>query len=100
MTIAAGDKIPDVKLMTMTRTGPKPVQSGELLGTGKVVLFGVPGAFTPTALGLELDARGFGLGARSQRYAMVIEDGTVADVMVENGVGVEVSSADAVLARL
>lgn len=160
MTIVAGDKIPDVKLMTMTRTGPKPVQSADVLGAGKVVLFGVPGAFTPTcsdqhlpgfvvradelrakgvdvvacvsvndafvmgawgadrqvgdtvlmladgnaefttALGLTLDGTGFGLGTRSQRYAMIIEDGVVVDVMVENGVGVEVSSADAVLARL
>jgi len=46
--IAVGDKIPDVGLWTMTADGPKAVTSGEALGTGKVVLFGVPGAFTPT----------------------------------------------------
>ncbi|HVW32110.1 MAG TPA: peroxiredoxin [Acidimicrobiia bacterium] len=48
MALSVGDKIPDVKLMTMTAEGLKPVQSGEVLGQGKVVLFAVPGAFTPT----------------------------------------------------
>lgn len=48
MTIAVGDQIPDVKLSTMTADGPRPISSREALGTGKVVLFGVPGAFTPT----------------------------------------------------
>jgi peroxiredoxin len=46
--IAVGDKIPDVGLWTMTADGPKAVTSHEAIGTGKVVLFGVPGAFTPT----------------------------------------------------
>jgi len=48
MTIAVGDNIPDVKVMIPTPDGPKPAQTGELLGHGKVVLFAVPGAFTPT----------------------------------------------------
>ena len=48
MAISVGDRIPDVKLMTMTDDGPRPVQSGDALGKGKVVLFAVPGAFTPT----------------------------------------------------
>jgi glutaredoxin/glutathione-dependent peroxiredoxin len=48
MTIAVGDRIPDVQLRTMTNEGPKPVASSEVLGKGKVVLFAVPGAFTPT----------------------------------------------------
>ena len=48
MTISVGDKIPDVKVQTPTPDGPKAVQTGEVLGHGKVVLFGVPGAFTPT----------------------------------------------------
>jgi peroxiredoxin len=47
MPIAVGDKIPDVEVQTMTDEGPKPVQTGEVLGHGKVVLFAVPGAFTP-----------------------------------------------------
>ncbi len=160
MAISVGDRIPDVKLMTTTSEGPRPVQSGEVLGHGKVVLFAVPGAFTPTcsdyhlpgfvlraedlkakgvdkvacvavndafvmgawanaqhvddkvvmladgngefasALGLELDGRGFGLGVRSQRYAAVLEDGVVKELFVEAGPGLEVSSADAVLAAL
>ena len=48
MTITVGDRIPDVELRTMTAGGPEPLRSGEVLGTGKVVLFAVPGAFTPT----------------------------------------------------
>jgi peroxiredoxin len=47
MTIAVGDTIPDVELRTMGPEGPQPVQSGEVLGKGKVLLFAVPGAFTP-----------------------------------------------------
>lgn len=47
MALSAGDTIPDVTIMTMGSGGPAPVQSGSLLGTGTVVLFGVPGAFTP-----------------------------------------------------
>jgi len=48
MTVAVGDRVPDVELTTMTKDGLKKVGSGEALGSGKVVLFGVPGAFTPT----------------------------------------------------
>src|ERR1700749_948951 len=48
MTIAVGDKIPDVKVQVPGDSGPQAAQTGELLGHGKVVLFGVPGAFTPT----------------------------------------------------
>lgn len=159
MAISVGDRIPDVKLMTITGDGPTPVQSSEALGTGKVVLFAVPGAFTPTCsdhhlpgfvlraddikakgvdtiacvavndafvmaawgqaqgadkiamlgdgngdftaeVGLELDGRGFGLGTRSQRYAAILEDGVVTELMVEPGPGVTVSSADSVLSKL
>ena len=160
MAIAVGDRIPDVKLMTKTADGPKPVQSGDVLGKGKVVLFAVPGAFTPTcsdyhlpgfvlraedlqakgvdtiacisvndvfvmaawgeaqgvgdsvlmladgngdfaaAMGLEMDGSGFGLGTRSRRYAAILNDGVVTDLFVEQGGGLEVSSADGVLAAL
>ncbi|MBO0714103.1 MAG: peroxiredoxin [Acidimicrobiales bacterium] len=48
MTIAVGDRIPDVEVRAATADGPKPVHTGEVLGKGKVVLFAVPGAFTPT----------------------------------------------------
>ena len=52
------------------------------------------------AVGLEMDGSGFGLGTRSQRYAMVIEDGVVTALQVEAGPGLTVSAADAVLALL
>jgi peroxiredoxin len=48
VALSVGDTIPNVKLMTMTGGGLKPIESGEALGKGKVVLFAVPGAFTPT----------------------------------------------------
>ena len=48
MALSVGDTIPNVKLATLTADGLKPVESGEVLGKGKVVLFAVPGAFTPT----------------------------------------------------
>ena len=48
MSIAVGDKIPDVKVMLATGEGPQAAQTGELLGAGKVALFSVPCAFTPT----------------------------------------------------
>ena len=160
MAISVGDRIPDVKLMTMTDDGPRPVQSGDALGKGKVVLFAVPGAFTPTCsdhhlpgfvlradelrakgvdtiacmavndafvmgawgqsqntgdrvlmladgngeftaeVGLEMDGSGFGLGTRSQRYAAILDDGVVTELLVEPAPGLDVSSADSVLAKL
>jgi peroxiredoxin len=160
MAISVGDRIPDVKLMTMTSDGVTPVRSGEVLGKGKVVLFAVPGAFTPTCsdhhlpgfvvraedirakgvdtiaciavndvfvmgawgdaqdtgdkvtmladgngdftaeVGLTLDGSGFGLGTRSQRYAAIIDDGVVTELMVEPSPGLDVSSAESVLAKL
>ncbi len=160
MTIKAGDRIPDGKLKVMGADGPMNVTAGELLGKGRVVLFSVPGAFTPTcsakhlpgfvekaaelrskgvgeivclavndvfvmnawgksssvgdavvmaadgngdytrALGLELDARGFGMGLRGQRFALVIEDGVVQQVHVEAPGEFKVSSAEHILAAL
>jgi glutaredoxin/glutathione-dependent peroxiredoxin len=47
MTISVGDRLPDVELRTMSPDGPSVVKTAEVLGTGKVVLFAVPGAFTP-----------------------------------------------------
>lgn len=47
MPVSVGDKLPDVELRTMGPDGPTPVRTGEALGSGRVVLFGVPGAFTP-----------------------------------------------------
>ena len=160
MTIAVGDKIPDVKVQLPGDNGPQPAQTGELLGSGTVVLFGLPGAFTPTCsdhhlpgfviraedfkdkgvdriycisvndafvmgawgqanevegkvgmiadgsatftkeVGLDVDLTGGGLGVRSKRYAMVIKDGVVSHLAVEETLGLDVSSADAVLKAL
>ena len=44
---AAGDRVPDVEIRTPGPEGPQPISTGELFGTGRTVLFGVPGAFTP-----------------------------------------------------
>ena len=52
------------------------------------------------ALGLELDGNGFGMGMRSQRFAMIVEDGAVSHLNVEEGAGVDVSSAETMLALL
>ena len=160
MAINEGDKVPDIKVTVPGDDGmPQPAQTGELLGTGRVVLFAVPGAFTPgcsnthmpgyvvkyddlkangvdtvacisvndawvmhawgndqnageiqmiadgngdfaKAMGLEMDGSAFGLGLRSQRYAVIIDDGVVTKLLVEPGPGVDVSSAETVLANL
>ena len=57
------------------------------------------GDFT-AALGLELDGRGFGMGMRSQRYAMIVDDGTVSLLNVEPGAGVDVSAAEVIMEAL
>jgi glutaredoxin/glutathione-dependent peroxiredoxin len=48
MTLSVGDTVPDVELRTMGPKGPEAVRSRDVLGTGRAVLFAVPGAFTPT----------------------------------------------------
>lgn len=160
MTIQVGDRLPSATLTTMTAEGPKPLTTSELCEGKKVVLFAVPGAFTPTcsvqhlpgyvdnaqslkdkgvdivacvsvndpfvmgawgkdrevgedlmmlsdgngdftaAIGLEMDGSGFGLGTRSQRYAMIIDDGVVSTLNVESGPGLDVSSAETILSEL
>ena len=57
------------------------------------------GDFT-AALGLTLDGSSFGMGQRSQRYAMVVSDGTVEQLMIETEPGLDLSSADSVLGKL
>jgi peroxiredoxin len=47
MPVAQGDKVPDVEVQTMGTEGPQTLHTGEVLGTGKIALFAVPGAFTP-----------------------------------------------------
>jgi peroxiredoxin len=159
MTIAVGDKLPDVKLIKVGESGPEPVQASEYFAGKKVALFAVPGAFTPTcsakhlpgfvdkaaelkakgideivctsvndafvlgawakvteasdvtlladgnadfakAVDLVMDGTGFGMGTRSQRYSMVVNDGVVEQLNVEAPGTFEVSSADYLLARL
>jgi len=160
MTIKVGDTIPSMKLMVATADGPKEISTDEIFKGKKVVLFAVPGAFTPTcsakhlpgfvqnadafkskgvdtvaciavndafvmgawgkdqgtgekvtmladgaaafakALGLELDLNNRGMGWRSQRYALVAEDGKVTHLGVEQPGGFEVSKAEAILAVL
>jgi peroxiredoxin (alkyl hydroperoxide reductase subunit C) len=158
--IKIGDKIPAMKLMAATPEGPREADTAEIFGPGKVVLFAVPGAFTPTcsakhlpgfvehvdafkakgvdrivclsvndvfvmgawakdqhtgpgiimladgsaaftkALGLELDLVARGLGIRSQRFALVTQDGIVTHLAVEEAGGFDVSRAEAVLEAL
>ena len=52
------------------------------------------------ALGLELDATGFGMGKRSQRFALIVKDGVATQVNVESGGDFKVSAAEYVLAQL
>lgn len=52
------------------------------------------------ALGLELDGSGFGMGTRSQRFAMIVEDGTVSHLNVEDGPGIDASSAETMMTLL
>lgn len=160
MTIKTGDRIPEGKLKVMGKDGPMNVAAEELLGKGRVVLFSVPGAFTPTcnarhlpgfvqnagafrtrgvgklvclavndvfvmdawgkaagvgdsivmaadgngdytrALGLELDARGHGMGMRGKRFALLVEDGVVKQLHVEAPGEFKVSSAEYMLEQL
>ena len=159
MTIKVGDKVPSVNLAHMTESGPGGLGSDELFGGKKVVMFAVPGAFTPTcsaahlpgfvanadkikakgvddivcisvndafvmdawgkaqnadaihmvadgsgefakAAGLELDLASRGLGVRSQRYAMVVEDGVVTHLHVDEAGQLDKSSAEAMLELL
>jgi peroxiredoxin len=156
--IQIGDKIPAVNLTRVSADGQEPVSAEQLFAGKKVVLFAVPGAFTPTcsnthlpgyivfadqilakgvdmiacvsvndafvmqawaaaqnaeaicmladgggaftqALGLAMDTGDFG-GVRSQRYAMVIDNGTVTLLNVELPKTFEVSNAETLLAAL
>jgi peroxiredoxin len=161
MTIKEGDKIPEATLTHLTDKGPAPLTTAELFGGKKVVLFALPGAFTPTCsnqhlpgyvqqadaikskgvdtivclsvndafvmgawgkdqnvgdsvlmlgdgsgeltkkLGLEMDATNFGMGVRSTRYSMLVEDGVLKKLNLESNPGQAVeSSAEAILGQL
>ncbi len=68
------------------------------IGESIIMLADGNGDFTK-ALGLEMDASKFGMGARSQRYSMVVDDGVVETLNVEDGGDFKVSSADYMLAQ-
>lgn len=158
MTIQVGERLPALTLKTMGAEGPEEVHTDALLQGKKVVLFAVPGAFTPgcsnthmpgfvvkadeilaagvdqiictsvndafvmgawqksqnaehifmladgsaelaQALGLELDATSRGMGVRSRRYAMIIQDGVVEYLGVDEK-GIDHSSAETILQHL
>ena len=156
MTIQVGEKIPSLTLQHKTDEGVSDISTDEIFGGKKVVLFALPGAFTPTcsaahlpgyvvkadelkekgidrivclsvndahvmkawgdqqnveerimmiadgscyfthAVGLELDRREGGMGIRSQRYAMIVNDGVVEMLNVEAPLKFEVSDADTI----
>jgi peroxiredoxin len=74
---------------------------GKSAGVGNAIVMAADGnGDYARALGLELDARGFGMGMRGQRFALVIEDGVVKQVHVEAPGEFKVSSAEHVLAAL
>ncbi len=158
--IKVGDRLPDATFNVMTAEGPKPRTSDELFAGKKVVLFALPGAFTPTcsnnhvpgyrdnfdalkakgvdtiavtsvndafvmgawqkaqgcegkiefladgsakfakALGLELDLTERGMGVRSRRYSMLVEDGVVKTLNIEEGPGAEASGAVTMLGQV
>ena len=160
MTIQTGERIPNVTIATMTPDGPADLTTDEIFAGKKVVLFAVPGAYTPTcskahlpgyvvhhdaikakgvdaiaclsvndafvmgawgaaqnagenirmladgsgafteAVGLVLDLTARHMGIRSQRYAMVVEDGVVTQLNVEEGANFEVSNAETILGLL
>jgi peroxiredoxin len=160
MAIKVGDRVPNGAFTVMTADGPKPMTTDELFKGKKVVLFAVPGAFTPTchrnhlpgfvknaasikakgidtiavtgvndvfvmdawkkasggdgiefladgsgswanAVGLTADLTERGLGVRSQRYCMVVENGVVKTLNVEDAPGkADISGADNLLKSL
>ena len=160
MTISVGDKMPAGNLTVMTADGPNSIAAEELFAGKKVVLFSVPGAFTPTcsmkhlpgyvdnadalkakgvdaiacmavndvfvmdawgknqnagdkvmmladgnadyskALGLELDASGFGMGTRGQRFSIIVDDGVATQVNIEGPGEFTVSNAETALEQV
>lgn len=161
MTISVGERLPEATFKMITPDGPSEVTTEELTKGRRLVLFGVPGAFTPTcdrnhlpgflnnaeamkakgvdeiavvavndmfvmdawakssggggtitfladgsadfvrAAGLEMDASGFGMGVRSKRFSMLVEDGEVKILNIEETPReAEVSGADALMSRL
>lgn len=159
MSIKVGDKLPDVNFKIMGKEGPENISTADVFAGKKVVLFAVPGAFTPgctvthlpgyvvnadkikakgvdtiacvavndafvmdawgksqnaeellmladgngeftRAVDLVMDASGYGMGSRSRRYAMIVNDGVVTHLAVEPAGGIDESSAEKILSHL
>ena len=73
---------------------------GQAQNADEIIMLADGNGELTAALGLELDGSGFGLGTRSQRFAMIIEDGKVTHLNVEEGPGIDVSSAETMMALL
>lgn len=74
---------------------------GKSAGVGDEIIMAADGnADFTQALGLEMDGRAFGMGLRSQRFAMIVRDGEVVDLLVEAPGEFQVSSAEHVLSTL
>ncbi len=74
---------------------------GENQGVGDdIIMLGDGNADFTKAIGLEMDGSKFGMGARSQRYSMLVDDGVVKELNVEQGGEFKVSAADYLLAQL
>ena len=73
---------------------------GQAQNADEILMLADGNAALAKALGLELDASGFGMGTRSRRYAMLVRDGVVEQLNLEAGGGFEVSSADYLLQQI
>jgi peroxiredoxin len=73
---------------------------GKSAGAGDILMLADGNGEFAQALGLELDASAFGMGMRSQRYALLADDGVVTQLFVEKPGEFRVSSAEHVLASL
>ena len=73
---------------------------GEAQNASEIIMVADGNAEFTDAMGLALDATGFGMGKRSQRYAMLVDDGVITHLNVEKGSGVEASSAETMMALL
>ncbi|HEY9418011.1 MAG TPA: peroxiredoxin [Pseudonocardia sp.] len=87
MTISVGDKLPDAELRTMTADGPSAVRAKDVLGSGKVVLFAVPGAFTPGCSNVHLPGFVEGAAALKAKGVDTIACVAVNDVFVMDAWG-------------
>jgi peroxiredoxin (alkyl hydroperoxide reductase subunit C) len=97
MTIQSGDSIPSAKLMQATAEGPKEITTEELFGGKTVVLFGVPGAFTPTCSAKHLPGYTENYEALKAKGADVIACMAVNDAFVMGAWGKDQGVADKVV---